>query len=822
MMARETKGVALPSYARVEALEERWLLASTPWGAAEVMIGLDKLARDYPWLDGTGRRIIVVDQGMDVLHPLLGGDPATGRVDPRIQPGFGNAGKVVNRYWGDEKVDPLAAHGTGVAGILIGVPTVQGGKHYQGMAPGALIRVNQLPVHNPNPLLWEVYTTSEGGISMAVGDNQNEGPTDVQPPDDAINLTDFWSDFAGREAQLHYDDYFQQVTLLRNQHITFVAAPVANNWGRTDPKTGQPIRPAIARPASYDGVFAIGGVLLNGQIDPTSARGKKIALLAPSQDIEAPDYLPSTGQRTWGVHDGNSRGTPYVTGTAVLIKQIDPTITPDEIMKIMQDSGVTVNDTAADAAYTGVASYKRLDAYAAIKLAYQRRDDASDQGAGNDDMAHATVIARDSTGKGSLGGLKLLIHDHDYYTFTATKRGAFTVSAPQGAQILDGGGAVIGTVGSAGKLTQTLAAGKYYVHLFDPAKTWTVDRAGAQSPAGLVQYSVTVSGPPAGAPPAAFAHGTFNAMAYDSSNNLHFAWYDASSKTLKYAKRSAAGTWGATQTVDGGTDVGNFVSMALDATGKPGVAYYDANNADLKYAHFNGSGWDVQTVDSQFTTGYYPSLRYDAADHPVIAYYYKSGGDLKFAARGTSGWELSTIDSSEADVGRYPSLALNPSTGRWAVAYETTSGGAFKYAQQTKTGWSTAVIDDNGAGGGFVSLAFDGNGRPAFSYYDAANADLKFARQAASGTWSKTAIASKNSQGLYSNLFFQAAVPTIYFFNKTGNSLNAARGDGGAGWAFEALAMGGGRENRVAVSAAGQETFSWYDDASGGLKVVDL
>jgi hypothetical protein len=190
-----------------------------------------------------------------------------------------------------------------------------------------------------------------------------------------------------------------------------------------------------------------------------------------------------------------------------------------------------------------------------------------------------------------------------------------------------------------------------------------------------------------------------------------------------------------------------------------------------------------------------------------------------FASTDGTGGALYTIDS-KGDVGRYPSLALNPASGRWAVAYETTSGGAFKFAQKTRSSWATTVVDENGAGGGFTSLAFDANDLPAFSYYDAKNADLRLARSDGR-VWCTQTIAARNSQGLYSNLFFDSGSPVVYYFNKTGKTLNAARASGNS-WTYELLASNGGRENRVDMMSDGTETYSYFDEATGGLKFGDV
>ncbi|HEY7118859.1 MAG TPA: S8 family serine peptidase [Tepidisphaeraceae bacterium] len=768
----------------LEPLEERQLMALT-WGEWPKLVGMDQVFAQYPWLDGGGYSVAVVDKGIDFLHPRLGGDPATGTVSPR----------VVNIWdWEDndnypfpdtsEKVDVSTAHATGVAGILAMLPWTNpvDGKHYQGI------------LQNPDSLLYNLRTSSTNSQNTIRDALQWVVDNHAKYHITAVNLTDF----IGTNALTPV--YDAQVKALWDAGI-FVATPVANDW-LGDSKKGIPPKEPIGLPASSPYVFGTGGVLKNGTINPKTQRGPGLDLLGPSSGVSLPYYTPSKDEHIWtNGGEGNSWGTPHTLGTAVLIQQIDPTITPAQIMQILQDSGTPVVDP------DGTGTYKSLNMLAAIQLAYQRRDDAADQGAGNDDLAHASRISLNGN-RGSASNLKLLIHDHDDYTFTVSEAGHYRISTLDGVSLLDADGNVIGTT-AAGGLSQDLAAGTYYLDVYNARR----------SLAGT--YSISIVGPGAVGDPAAPGNaGTFNAIKYDQNDVLHFVWYEGSSKTLKYATRNPSKAWSSVTTIDGAADAGNFVSMDLDSVGRPGVAYYDASNADLKYAHFNGTSWDVETVDSTNTVGYYPSLKYDSSDHPVIAYYYKTGHDLRFASKSAGGWTITTVDSA-GDVGRYPSLAANPASGVWSIAYEATGVGAFKYAQKKKGGWGIATVDDNGAGGGFVSLAYDESNLPSFSYYDAMNADLKFARSNGS-VWSTATIAAKNSQGLYTNLFYDGGKPVIYFFNKTNNSLNAARSSGAHGWAFENLATGGGREDRVALNGDGFETFSWFDAGSGDLKVGDL
>lgn len=785
---------------RLEALEDRRLMTVT-WGAWPVLLGQDKVAQNYPWLSGDAQHgVAIIDKGIDYWHPALGGNRATNTKSPRIVNVHDYRDGDDDPFPSESELpgnDPTSAHGTGIAGILVALPYDKGG-HNQGLIQNSLL-------YNLRTDRFNSQTTIKQALDWVVANHTKYNIT-------AVNLTDF----VGTSGNTPI--YASEVQTLWNAGV-FIATPVANDWNNpASPKA------PIGLPATSPYIFGTGGAgvtvdpgLPTQHLDPTvmnpkTERGPALDIISQSASVTLPYYTPSKNADVYVVNggEGNSWGTPTVTGTAVWLQQIDPTITPAEIMQILKDSGVPFVDP------DGTGTYARLDEYAAVNLAYSRRDDVYDQGSGgDDDMAHAGLISLNGQNQGSLSNLKLLIHDDDYYTFNVNAPADFdfalNYSGPStfpNAELMDSDGNIIGNIGSGGITGKHLAPGQYYIHLFNAIASLNGT------------YGIDINA----APPvvtSAGQNGTFNDIAYDSNDNLNLVWYDASSHTLKYAKRNTSKVWSSTQIIDSTGDVGNFVSMALDSTGKPGVAYYDSTNADLKYAHFNGSAWNVEAVDQTFTTGYYPSLKFDHSDHPVIAYYYKTSGDLRMATNNGSAWTVTTIDS-KGDVGRYPSLALNPAAGRYAVAYESTSAGAFKFAQQTKSGWNVSVVDVNGAGGGFVSLAFDNLSEPGFSYYDAKNADLKFARLNGS-TWTKTTIAAKRSQGLYTNLFFDAGNngnPVIYYFNKTNNTLMDARSDG-TNWDFELLATGGGRENHVTLNSQDFETFSWFDDASGDLKFAD-
>lgn len=769
-------------------------MMAVTWGYWPTFLKMDQVFQNYPWLNGNGNNVAVIDKGIDYWHPQLGGNQGLNIKSARI----------VNVYdWRDndtdpfpaesEATDPSTAHGTGVAGLLVGLPyTANSGKHYQGI-------LQDSKLFNLRTNRFDSQNTIKKALKWVLDNHETHNIT-------AINLTDFIG--TGSSVPV----YQAEAQALWDAGI-FIATPVANDW-QGDPVTGAGAKAPIGLPGSSPYIFGTGGILQNGTINPKTQRGPGLDILGPSDKVSLPYYTPSKNEHVWVENGGvgNSWGTPHVVGTAVMIQQIDPSITPTEIMNILKDSGVPVTDP------DNTGNYSRLDMLAAIQLAYYRRDDSLDQQShGNDDLGHATTIFLNNN-QGTVSNQKLLVGDHDYFKFTVAAPSDFNINigynggtAFPTVELLDENGNLMQTINSGGIDQKRLASGTYYIHLTSP-KTL------------LGTYSVNINKdevppPPPGTPG---DHGSFNDIAYDSSNNLNFVWYDEDTQTLKFAKRNSSKVWSSVQIIDNTQGAGYYASMALDSTGKPGVAYYDASNGDLKYAKYDGANWSVQTIDSQFTTGYYPSLKFGAGNNPVIAYYYKTGKDLRMAAFSGGNWNISTIDS-KGDIGRFASLALNPAAGRWSIAYESTSTGIFRYAQQTRSGWSYTDVDDTISGGGNISLAFDQNELPAFSYYDAANANLKFARYG-NGKWNTSTLASKGSQGLYTNLFFDPGnsfLPVIYYYNKTADALMTARATDSSTWEFETLAAGGGRNNHVTLNSSDFETFSWLETASGDVKVAD-
>ena len=259
---------------------------------------------------------------------------------------------------------------------------------------------------------------------------------------------------------------------------------------------------------------------------------------------------------------------------------------------------------------------------------------------------------------------------------------------------------------------------------------------------------------------------------------------------------SASAPW-FIDTVDSPNDVGQHVSVAIDPdNGTTYISYYDATYNDLRMAKYVGSGgdcgpnnaWSCETVDSVGDVGKYSSIAVDPTDnYPIIAYYDASnGGVLKLAIGSGVGWIIKTIhDPLLGSVGWYASLKLD-STGKTRIAYyfsnfmgddnlwyaEYIGGGA---GNCTDNDYQCDSIDSGDQMGKYASLALDSFDRPRIAYYDGGNDALMYAYQNG-GSWTISEILPTNS-GQYASLYVDVDngdLPRIAHYDATNGKLGYA------------------------------------------------
>jgi len=338
--------------------------------------------------------------------------------------------------------------------------------------------------------------------------------------------------------------------------------------------------------------------------------------------------------------------------------------------------------------------------------------------------------------------------------------------------------------------------------------------------------------------------GRYTSLAFDGFGNPAISYYDATNGNLKYAQRNGARWIGAALSslvpdiVDSSGDVGRYTSLAFDSLDNPAISYYDVTKGDLKYARWNDSSWDIKPVDSPGDVGRYSSLAFDSSDNPAISYYDATKDYVKYAYSDGASWYTEAMYSI-SDVGRYTSLAFD-SWGDPAISYYDVRHGDLKYAHRRDGSWEIEAVDNSGDVGQYTSLAFDKGspGNPAISYYDATNGDLKYARwDATKEKWVGAAASSSAPDrvdgvgadvGQYTSLAFDSSgKPAISYYDATNGDLKYARYNGSK-WVGAAASSSVpdtvdnsgdvGRYTSLAFDGSGNPAISYYDATNDDLK----
>jgi|GEM_PF-2633888 len=220
--------------------------------------------------------------------------------------------------------DSPAWHGTFVAGII--AAQTDNSLGVAGMAPGVSI----MPI---NVFEWDAsdndYTAWDSTIIDAIDYAVKHGA-------DVINMS-----LGGSNSN---PLLLQAISDARAAGVTVIAA--AGNAGNDIPMY----------PASYDGVISVSATDQNDQKAAFSSYGGYVDLSAPGVGIRGlglSGYL--TGQ-------GTSFSAPMVSALAALIKSHEPSLSPDQVESIMEESTVDLGDAGFDYYY----GEGRINAYAAL------------------------------------------------------------------------------------------------------------------------------------------------------------------------------------------------------------------------------------------------------------------------------------------------------------------------------------------------------------------------------------------------------------------------------------------------------------------------
>jgi len=188
-------------------------------------------------------------------------------------------------------------------------------------------------------------------------------------------------------------------------------------------------------------------------------------------------------------------------------------------------------------------------------------------------------------------------------------------------------------------------------------------------------------------------------------------------------------------------------------------------------------------------------------------------------------WHTEMVDSS-GNVGYYTSLDFD-SDGDPAISYFDYAQADLKYAHWNGSSWVVETVDSTGQVGLYTSLAFDADGNPGISYYDATNYHLKYAHW--DGTkWNIETVDSTDDVGSYTSLAFDnSGKPSISYYDAYNGNLKYAHWNGSK-WigasatssAPETVDSEGnvGTYTSLAFDNSGNPSISYYDVTNTNLK----
>ncbi|MCC7441871.1 MAG: S8/S53 family peptidase, partial [Bdellovibrionales bacterium] len=160
-------------------------------------------------------------------------------------------------------------------------------------------------------------------------------------------------------------------------------------------------------PCRYNGAVMCVGALNRDDTDTAwySNFGSNVDIYAPTG---IPTYGPNNdGDIVWGDYNGTSAATPYTAGVAALLKSANPSLTPDDLHRILVETGGVDSEDPKVTVY--------LRAIDALRSLFENRFD-EDTLEPNNNQATATVSTVSNPGVRDYGTLSLhSADDADYF-----------------------------------------------------------------------------------------------------------------------------------------------------------------------------------------------------------------------------------------------------------------------------------------------------------------------------------------------------------------------------------------------------------------------
>lgn|GEM_PF-3408685 len=267
--------------------------------------GMHRIGASAAWHITQGSEDVVIailDDGVDLDHEDLAENILKD----------GNGDPIGINTTNDDNSDPEAfdngSHGTSCAGIAAGL-----GNNNKGVVGACnMCKIMSVKILYPDDLQVGVFITSEAWTKEGIEFATNNGAN-------ILSMS-----FGGG---IDYSDVKNELIAARNNGVVPIAS--SGNFG------GSPIK----YPARYSSTIAVGSTIFGDNRSSFSQYSNELDIMAPGEDI----YTTTLNGNYTSNFPGTSASVPHVSGTVGLMLSVDPTLTPDEIQSILQNTTTKVS-----------------------------------------------------------------------------------------------------------------------------------------------------------------------------------------------------------------------------------------------------------------------------------------------------------------------------------------------------------------------------------------------------------------------------------------------------------------------------------------------
>jgi subtilisin len=274
-----------------------------PWGID--WIGAANVQELYPWLAGNGVKVALIDTGIDRTHPDL---------RQSVIGGYNAMAGQVPRNWRDDN-----GHGTHVAGTLAA-------------------RMDQYGVIGATPRLrlyaLKALDRDGKGRTSDVINALQRVPRDVRIIAGSFGTDLVWPSFEKAIYRMYQSGKLMVFSV--GNRCAPSGAQGAGSDGAGSDASCSATPSDVKFPARYPWVIAVGTSDMNDRVPAFSRSGPAMTdhgVVAPGVDILSTDLAGG-----YGWMSGTSASTPHVTGAVALACQLQPGLSYEELLALLQET----------------------------------------------------------------------------------------------------------------------------------------------------------------------------------------------------------------------------------------------------------------------------------------------------------------------------------------------------------------------------------------------------------------------------------------------------------------------------------------------------